>query len=150
MTRRLRSWLRSLGLVSIALAARPTPALAEAPTDSAAIVALVMAVPYGVPDSPAFELLPDKPDQVTHASTPNDFQGGLVSWLDGSRVRVGVAADTRPFVRAAGSPGKYRASWIRQAAFRAVFGAGTAAATSGSKDVVVAAGVRIPLVDCGD
>ena len=137
-------------LLSLGALARPLLASAESSPDSAAIIALVMSVPYGVPSSPAFELLPNKPDLVTHASTPNDFQAGLVSWLDGSRMRVGVAADTRPLVRAAGSPSNYRRHWWRQAAFRMTLAAGTALATSGSKDVITSFGVRVPIIDLGD
>lgn len=123
---------------------------ADSAADSAAIVALASGISYGVPESPAFELLPEKPDKVTHASTPNDFQAGLNSWLDGAKLRVGVAIDSRPFILAAGTPGEYLRSRIHQIAFRTVLAAGTSATASGSSDIVTAVGIRIPLIDHGD
>jgi hypothetical protein len=111
---------------------------------------LISAVEFGLPESPAFELLPDRPSEVVHVVTPKDFKSALGSWHDGSRLRVGAAIDARPLVRQGGSLEQYRRSWWRAAAFRTVFSAGTAAAVEGSRDVVLAAGFRVPLIDRGD
>ncbi|MCI0429406.1 MAG: hypothetical protein L0210_02530 [Rhodospirillales bacterium] len=116
----------------------------------ATISRLISTVEYGVPDSPAFELLPDRPSEVAHAVTPKDFKSALSTWRDGQKLRIGAALDTRPLVRSGGSLAEYQTSWFRQAAFRTVLAAGTAAAVEGSTDVVIAGGLRIPLVDRGD
>jgi hypothetical protein len=135
----------------LVLATRAAGAQEEAPNlKRAAIGRLISAVEYGVPESPAFELLPDRPSEVVQVVTPKDFKSALSSWRDGSTVRVGAALDARPLVRQGGSLAQYQGSWWRQAAFRSVLSAGSAAAVVGSSDVVVAAGLRIPVIDKGD
>lgn len=135
----------------LVLAARAAGAQQEAPNlKRAAIGHLISAVEYGVPDSPAFELLPDRPSEVVHVVTPKDFKSAFSSWHDGSKLRVGAALDARPLVRQGGSLAQYQGSWWRQAAFRSVLSAGTATAIEGSSDVVVTAGLRIPIIDRGD
>lgn len=133
------------------LATRAAGAQEEAPNlKRAAIGHLISAVEYGVPESPAFELLPDRPSEVVHVVTPKDFKSAFSSWRDGSKLRVGAALDARPLVRQGGSLAQYRGSWWRQAAFRSVLSAGTATAIEGSSDVLVTAGLRIPVIDKGD
>ena len=138
-------------LVLLMLGTRLTAAQEEAPNlKRAAIGRLISAVEYGVPESPAFELLPDRPSEVVHVVTPKDFKSAFSSWHDGSKLRVGAALDARPLVRQGGTLDQYQRSWWRQAAFRSVLSAGSAMAVEGSSDVVVAAGLRIPLIDRGD
>lgn len=115
-----------------------------------AIGALVSTIDYGVPESPAFELLPERPSEITDIVTPTDFKSALSAWHDGNKLRSGAALDTRPLVRSGGSLQQYQSSWLRQAAFRTVFSAGTSAAMEGSTDVVLAGGIRVPLIDKGD
>jgi hypothetical protein len=122
----------------------------DADAKRAAIGRLISTIDYGVPDSPAFELLPDRPTEVTDVVTPKDFKSALSAWHDGSKLRTGAALDSRPFVRSGGSLAQYQSSWLRQAGFRTVFSAGTSAAVEGSTDVVIAGGLRIPLIDKGD
>ena len=119
-------------------------------TQKEALLQMVASISYGVPASPAFELLPNKPDEVVHALTPHDFQSSITTWFDGRRTRVGLALDTRPLAQSVGTLEDYQRDWWRQAMFRTVFSVGAAAATEGSSDVIGAVGVRIPLVDRGD
>jgi hypothetical protein len=148
--------LRPAGLAALLLVPGG-PAAAQfglsGPKDSlkrAAIGDLISDVEYGVPESPAFELLPDRPTEVVHVVTPKDFKSAIGTWKDGSKLRIGAALDSRPLVRKGGSLQEYQQSWLRQAAFRSVLSAGVSAATEGSTDAVVAAGLRIPLIDRGD
>lgn len=115
-----------------------------------AIGKLMSTVDYGVPDSPAFELLPERPSEVTNVVTPKDFKSAVSAWHDGAKLRTGLALDSRPLVKSGGSLQQYQSSWLRQAAFRTVLSAGTSAAMQGSTDVVIAGGLRIPLIDKGD
>jgi hypothetical protein len=142
-------------LAAILGTAGPVTALAQQEEMTArakrdAIGALVSTMDYGVPESPAFELLPERPSEITDVVTPTDFKSALSAWHDGNKLRTGAALDTRPLVRSGGSIQQYRSSWLRQAAFRTVFSAGTSAAVEGSTDVVLAGGIRIPLIDKGD
>jgi hypothetical protein len=116
----------------------------------ARLAALMRPGDYGVPRSPAFELLPEQPSEVTHLVTPHDFQSNLKSWYDGGKVKAGIAVDTRPFARAGGSLTDYQSSARRRVAFGTILSAGTATAVTGSKDVLGALGLRIPLVDRAD
>ena len=63
---------------------------------------------------------------------------------------AGIAFDARPFVARAGDLTQYASNYGRRLAFRTVLSAGTATAVKGSEDILVAAGLRIPLVDFGD
>jgi hypothetical protein len=149
------SFLNSALVATIAASVAVTYARAQQPQTQdtaarAALAAFVDPQDYGVPSSPAFELLPDKPRDVTHIVTPHDFQSNVSTWHDGDKLRAGVAFDARPFVMFAGSLTNYNKDWLRRIAFRTVFSTGAATATSGSQDVIAAAGVRVPLVDNGD
>jgi len=105
---------------------------------------------FGVPESPAFELLPEKASEVVHILTPKDFAAQAQTWFDGDKLKVGVAVDARPFVRTGGSLIQYRSSRFRQIAYRTVLSVGTALASEGSNDALFAAGLRIPIVNSGD
>ncbi|MEO7041602.1 MAG: hypothetical protein ABI035_05005 [Gemmatimonadaceae bacterium] len=110
---------------------------------------LIQSVSYGVPASPAFELLPNKPEEVAPLVSGHDFQTNAKTWLDGTALRIGIAVDSRPFVKNGGSLSQYQRSTVRQIAFRTMLSAGTARATDGHA-TIAAIGVRIPLVDDGD
>lgn len=151
----MRAWLLfSIGLLGVQGLA-PTAIMAQAATDSDKDAARQKALEglfldYGVPSAPAFELLPDKPAQVTHLTTPKDLQGQLSTWYDGSRFNTGIAADARPFAGLAGSLRDYQKRPMSQVAWRTVVSIGTARRGASSSDVVSAIGLRIPLVDRGD
>ncbi len=115
-----------------------------------AILGMIQPFHFGVPTSPAFTLLPEQPEEVPHVVTPGDFQGVLKTWFDGNKLKTGAAFDARPFVRSAGDLRSYAADWRRAALFRTVLSAGTSLAQKGSDDVLVAVGIRIPLIDRGD
>ncbi len=168
MSRHARS-LAIFALVVSAAASRPVPCnaaltgeglkralidtLAHYLPDSsqkADLVKMVGGISYGVPSSPAFELLPNKPSEVTHVLTPHDFQSAVSTWFDGNKLRLGIAVDSRPFVQSIGDITDYQASAWRQILFRTVIGLGTSAATEGSRDVIGAVGARISLLDRGD
>ncbi|HEX7241159.1 MAG TPA: hypothetical protein VF263_12875 [Longimicrobiaceae bacterium] len=149
MSAPLRLVRRAAALLALLVAAAPGAAGGQAvPRDS--ILALVNPVHFGIPTSPAFALLPEQPGEVPHVVTPSDFQAVLKSWFDGNRLKVGAAFDSRPFVRSAGDLRSYARSPLRAALFRTVVSAGTAAARKGSDDVLMAVGVRFPLIDRGD
>lgn len=115
-----------------------------------AIEKLLNAETYGVPATPAFELLPGKPSEVVSLLTPKDLGGQIRSWSDGKSIRIGAGFELRPFANGAGSLTEYQKSAVKQVWWRTVFAAGTAAATDQPKDVIVAAGLRLPLIDKGD
>jgi hypothetical protein len=115
-----------------------------------AIAGLIQPSHFGVPTSPAFALLPEQPEEVPHIVTPGDFQGVLKTWFDGNKLKTGAAFDARPFVRSAGDLLTYARDWRRAALFRTVLSAGTSIAQQGSDNVLVAVGIRIPLIDLGD
>ncbi len=119
-------------------------------TRRAGLVTMLGGISYGVPSSPAFELLPNRPEEVTPLLTPHDFQSAISTWFDGNRLRVGLAVDSRPFVQTVGDIRDYQKDGWRQVLFRTVVGLGTSAATEGSQDVIGAVGVRTVLVDRGD
>jgi hypothetical protein len=103
---------------------------------------------FGVPGSPAFELLPAQPTEVPTVVTPADFQTNVRSWVQDGRLKAGAAFDSRPFVTSVGALSSYR-GW-RAALFRTVMSAGSATSLQGERDVVLAAGFRVPAIDRGD
>lgn len=146
MSRSPRAWAAS-ALCAIALL-RPGGAGAQQVTRND-LAGFLSTVSYGIPSSPAFALLPDQPTEVEHIETPHDFQSGVVSWLDGKRLRTGVAFDFRPF-SSVGSLRTYQRDPHRQALWRSVLSAGTAPAEQGSADVLLAVGLRVPVIDRAD
>lgn len=105
---------------------------------------------FNVPASPAFDLLPGAPEDVVHVMRPKDLQSTVSTWFDGKKLRAGMAFDTRPLGDYAGDLTKYQGSWLRRLAFRTIAAAGTAVASSGTDDVIFAAGMRTTLWDRGD
>jgi hypothetical protein len=118
--------------------------------DSKKIEKLINDVYYGVPSSPAFELLPDKPSEVTHLATPHDIVSNITNFIDGGKLRTGVAFDIRPFAYAVGSLSAYQKSKIKQILWRTVFSVGTSPKGKDNNDTFLGAGLRISLIDDGD
>jgi hypothetical protein len=116
-------------------------------SDRKEIADLLKAIAYGVPTSPAFALLPEQPEEVNHLTKPADLTGQVGTWFSGTNLRGGAALDYRPLARV-GDLDQYRQSIFRQAAFRSVLSAGSA--SGDGSDVLLAAGIRIPLLDRGD
>jgi hypothetical protein len=137
------------GAVAVALLGISAGAAAAQPgaADRKAIADLLKAIAYAVPTAPAFALLPDQPEEVNHLNKPADLAGQVGTWFSGTNLRGGAALDYRPITRV-GDLDQYRESPLRQAAFRSVLSAGSA--SDEGADVLLAAGLRIPLVDRGD
>lgn len=109
-----------------------------------------LSLDFGVPSSPAFELLPDRPSEVTHVTTPKDLQANVRSFFTGTELRTGVAMDIRPFSSLASSLQQYWKDKGKQVAWRSVLSFGTSARATGSSDVILALGLRLPVLDHGD
>lgn len=138
-------------LIPALLCAAPLQAqtpLDMVPADS--ISALLTAIKYGVPGSPAFELLPGRASDIQHISTPTDLSGSVTQWLDGTHLRTGAALDYRLLGSFVGGLAQYRRSRWKQVMWRTVASLGTASPAKGSDDVLISAGLRLPLVDQGD
>lgn len=105
---------------------------------------------FAVPDAPAFELLPNKPSEVTHLAEPTDFSAHIDAWHNGDQLVAGVALDARPFVNNGGSLSDYQNSNGRRMLFRTILSAGTAKAVTGPTNVLAALGLRVPIFDGGD
>lgn len=105
---------------------------------------------FGVPSAPAFEFLPDRPSQVTHVSTASDLRASASQLILGGTLGTTAAIDVRPFAFTGGNLRQYREDPRRRALWRTAVSLGTAPAGEDSPDVIVAAGIRIPLFDAGD
>jgi hypothetical protein len=127
------------------LGALLSPTIAQG--QSADIGKLLM--PYGVPSSPAFELLPGKVSEVTHVTTSSDVSAAVSALFKGSTLQSGAAIDSRPLAWFAGSLEEYQKNPFNQIKFRTVLSLGTASQKD-SKNILLAAGVRIPIIDRGD
>jgi hypothetical protein len=99
--------------------------------------------------SVAFELLPEKASEVAHVYTSHDLESRLSQWLEGGKIKTGVAIDTRPFAMLSGSLKDYPKGFNRLA-YSTVLAIGTAKETAGGNDIVTAVGLKIPLLDRGD
>jgi hypothetical protein len=104
---------------------------------------------YGVPSSPAFDLLPDKPSEVTHITTPRDFTSVVPVTVDGKKIKTGLSFDFRPFAYNVGSLKSYQDHLAKQVLWRTVLSAGTASKEN-SDDAFLSVGIRIPIIDKGD
>lgn len=105
---------------------------------------------FVVPSSPAFELLPEKPSEVTHLVTGHDLSANLLPIIIGnSTLQQGVAFDGRPLIFLSGTLKDYQSSPLRRIAGRTILSFGTAPVAS-TEDMFVSAGIRIPLIDRGD
>lgn len=109
-----------------------------------------LSLDLGVPSSPAFELLPDRPSEVTHVTTPKDLQTNIRSFFTGTELRTGAALDIRPLSGLASSLKEYWKDRGKQVAWRSVLSLGTSARASSSSDVILALGLRLPVIDKGD
>ncbi|MFI5264758.1 MAG: hypothetical protein ACHQM6_09610, partial [Candidatus Kapaibacterium sp.] len=114
------------------------------------VTSILQSTSYGVPSSPAFELLPDNVSQVVHLVTPHDVQANLLSLYDNGHLRTGAAFDARPFAGFARSLASYQKDPLEQVAWRTVASLGTAPASDNAADALLALGLRIPILDFGD
>jgi hypothetical protein len=105
---------------------------------------------FGVPSSPAFELLPNKPTEVTHVVTGSDVKASFAQLVVDSKLGTSASIDIRPFAFGAGALRDYQADRLRRLAWRSVLAVGTAPAGDESGDVFGAVGLRIPILDRGD
>ncbi len=118
--------------------------------DSLKIRNLMTEVNYGVPSSPAFELLPGKPSEVTHLSSPHDISASFGNFVDGNKLRLGAAVDARPFAYLCSSLDQYAKHYLRQLLWRTTFAAGTTTGSENKNDVFIGLGLRVSIVDEGD
>lgn len=109
------------------------------------------ATSFVVPSSPALELLPDKPDEVTHISTSQDVSTNILPLItNGTNLQQGLALDGRPFIYFGSmNLDKYRKSAFAQIKWRTVLSAATAGIPN-SKDTWLSFGMKVPLIDKGD
>jgi hypothetical protein len=118
--------------------------------DSTKVKSLLNTVGYDVPSSPAFELLPNKPSEVTHLSTGKDIVTSASNFIDNGKLKAGAAFDIRPGAYFAGNLHAYQTNFVNRLLFSSVFSMGTASESSKNSDVYIGAGLRIPLIDNGD
>jgi hypothetical protein len=118
--------------------------------DSTAIKKILGEVTYGVPSSPAFELLPNKPSEVTHLSSASDITAHISNFISAGKLQTGAAFDIRPFAYSVGSLTEYQQQSLKRVLWRSVFSLGTASENQTSSDVYIGAGLRIPIIDNGD
>jgi hypothetical protein len=114
------------------------------------ITSILQYTSYGVPTSPAFELLPGNVSQVVHLVTPHDVQTNLLSLYNSGHLSTGAAFDYRPFAGFARSLKAYQKDPLEQVAWRSVTSLGTAPASDNPADALIALGLRIPILDFGD
>lgn len=105
---------------------------------------------FGVPGSPAFELLPNKPTEVTHVVTGSDVKASFAQLVVDSKLGTSASIDVRPLAFRGGTLQQYREDRLRRVAWRSVLAVGTAPAGDDSGDVFGAIGLRIPILDRGD
>lgn len=110
---------------------------------------LANAISYGVPVSPAFELLPGKPSEITNIVTPKDLYATVPSFISNGKLKTGVSADFRPFAYSVGSLTEYQQKPWKQALWRTVLAVGTAPDVTGN-DSFLSAGLRMSIIDRGD
>jgi hypothetical protein len=120
--------------------------------DSKKVEKLVNQVSYGVPTSPAFELLPAKPSEVSSLVTPHDITTNITNVISSGKLKTGFAFDLRPFAYNIGSLREYQkpSSGLKRVMWRSVFSVGTMPESEGGNDVFLAVGLRIPIVDGSD
>lgn len=111
---------------------------------------LINAVGYSVPTSPAFELLPNKPSEVTNMVTPRDILATIPTFVNKGKVKTGIAADIRPFSYFVGSLDNYQKRTGLRALWRTVISIGTAPDPNQNNDSFLSAGIRTTLIDLGD
>ncbi|MDQ1086174.1 hypothetical protein [Siphonobacter sp. SORGH_AS_1065] len=115
---------------------------------------IVNTVSYGVPTSPAFELLPGKTSEVVNLSTPQDFATQIPSIYDGKKLKTGTAFDLRIFTliptKKSFSLTDYQENKGKRALWRSVFSLGTASDQDIKNDALLSCGIRIPILDKSD
>lgn len=111
---------------------------------------LVNAVGYSVPTSPAFELLPNQPSEVSNMVTPRDILATVPTFINKGKVKTGIAADVRPFSYLVGSLKKYQENTASRIFWRTVVSIGTAPDPNQNNDAFLSTGIRTTLIDKGD
>jgi hypothetical protein len=113
---------------------------------------IINEVSYGVPSSPAFELLPDKPSEITSLVTPHDIATNVSNVIVNGRLKTGFAFDIRPLAYQVGSLELYQKpkSWLKRIIWRTVLSIGSAPKNDEGHDVFLAAGIRVPIIDGSD
>jgi|GEM_PF-2989158 len=114
---------------------------------------LVNNIGYSVPTSPAFELLPNKPSEVSNMVTPKDILATVPTFVSDGKVKTGIAADIRPFsylVNASLTDYQAKKNRWKRALWRTVLALGTAPDPTNNNDAFLSTGLRISLVDKGD
>lgn len=134
------SWRWSLLLLQVIL---PVVAFAQSPEE------LANAISYGIPVTPAFELLPGKPSEITNIVTPRDVYATVPSFISTGKLKTGISADFRPFAYSVGSLTEYQQKPWKQALWRTVLAVGTAPDVT-NNDAFLSAGLRISIIDEGD
>ncbi|MCD8739837.1 hypothetical protein LT679_04420 [Mucilaginibacter roseus] len=134
-------------LSSIAISGYAQPGAGDG---AAAIKELLTAVNYGVPASPAFELLPGKASEVTHLNFAHDIGVNAGTFFNGSKLQAGAAVDLRPFSFTGGDLKQYQENYLTRLAWRTTVALGTTSGKSGGNDVFLGVGLRITLIDKSD
>lgn len=113
---------------------------------------LVNNIGYSVPVSPAFELLPSKPSEVSSIVTPKDVYATVPSFVSNGKLKTGISADIRPFssfINTSLTDYQGKKKW-KQALWRTVLAVGTAPDPTNNNDAFLSAGLRISVIDMGD
>ncbi len=113
---------------------------------------LANAISYGIPVSPAFELLPGKPSEVSNILTPKDVFSTVPTFVSNGKIKTGMSANIRPvslFLKSSLQQYQQK-SWLGKAIWRTVLAIGTASDPDNNDDAFLSTGLRIPLVDKGD
>ncbi|QMW01503.1 hypothetical protein [Spirosoma foliorum] len=124
-------------------------AIASWPVFSQDPQSLVNSINYGIPVSPAFELLPSKPSETSNLVTPKDVYTTIPSFISDGKLKTGVAADIRPFSYWVGNLAAYQNNKLKQILWRTVVAVGTAPAVTGD-DAYLSTGLRTTIIDKGD
>jgi hypothetical protein len=118
--------------------------------DSTKIKKMLGDITFGVPSSPAFELLPNKPSEVTHLTSASHVAAHVTNFINGGKLQTGAAVDVRPFAYTVGSLKQYQSHAVKRIFWRSVLSVGTASESQSNSDVYIGAGLRIPIIDKGD
>ncbi len=104
---------------------------------------------FGVPESPAFALLPDKPGEISNLVSPKDFISFVPTTISDGKIKTGIGADVRPFSQNVGDIKTYWDKPLKRIMWRTIASVGTSPLED-SEDSYLALGIRIPIIDKGD
>jgi len=112
---------------------------------------IINEISYGVPTSPAFELLSGKSSEVVNLLTPQDFASNINNLYDGKKLRTGAAFDFRLTVFSKNlSLRKYQENYGSRLLHRSTISLGTSPDSEIKGDVLLSGGLRISLIDKSD